>query len=143
LVLGAGRGFGQGGSGSNNPEAALLGQIGSAKDRGGDKWLIAARMLGSELLAEGHADGGKRNVYGAAGQGVQNSLFAEENGLVSGVVKERSENGIGPKDGRGGRVGDRDAGESFSTGAGAVPDSELVTGGDEATHHWSSHLAET
>jgi hypothetical protein len=69
---------------------------------------------------------------------------AKDNGLVRSVIHEHGENGVLIVYGFGGGCGEVRArgDEGFGAGAGAVPDSELMAGGEQAVGHWRAHFAE-
>ena len=58
-------------AGGDDPQAAFLGDVRPAEDRGGHKGLAAPRVFGGQPLTERHADGGERNVQRAGPQRVQ------------------------------------------------------------------------
>jgi len=148
----AGKGFEEGTSagdcgvcaGGYDPEAAGCGVGWGAEDGGADKVDSAGCVLSGEALGEHDADGAAEDVKQAGGKSVDEAVDAEEDFVVSGVVGEHGDDCVRAEFGFSGGGGGDGAFMEERLGAlfGAVPDGELVAGGEEAEGHGCAHCAE-
>ena len=85
------------------------------------------------------------NVERAGRERIEQAVCAEENFFMRGVVEEHGDDGVRAQLGFCGRGGgDRTlADDRLRAAFSAVPDCELVTGGQQSQSHGRAHLAES